>query len=68
MTRVLVAFAFVAALVGTAVADKAKLAVLGLEVAGSIDTESTSQGRLLTDMFRTRVGISQRYVLAANSL
>lgn len=66
--RVLISFALVGALVGTAAAEKAKLAVLGLEVAGSIDRDSTSHGRLLSDRFRTRVGISQKFVLAPNSM
>lgn len=65
--RVLLPFALVLALAGTAVAEKAKLAVLGLEVAGSIDTDSTSHGRWLTERFRTRIGISPKFVLAPNS-
>ena len=59
--RVVLPFALVLALVGSAVADKAKLAVLGLEVAGSVDKESTAHGRLLTERFRSRIGISPRF-------
>ncbi len=66
--RVLLPLALVLALAGTASAEKAKLAVLGLEVAGSIDTDSTSHGRLLTERFRAKIGISARYMLAPNSM
>ncbi len=66
--RVLLPLAIVLALVGFASADKAKLAVLGLEVAGSIDTDSTSHGRLLTERFRAKIGISPRFMLAPNSM
>ncbi len=65
--RVLLTFALLGALAGTAAADKAKLAVLGLEVAGSIDTDSTSHGRYLSERFRTRIAVSQKFVLAPNS-
>ncbi len=65
--RLLLSFVLVAVFAGTAAADKPKLAVLGLEIAGSIDTESTSHGRLLTDMFRTKVSSGTRFTLAPNS-
>ncbi len=65
--RVLLTFALLGALAGTAAADKAKLAVLGLEVAGSIDRDSTSHGRWLTERFRTRIAVSLKFVLAPNS-
>lgn len=65
--RVLLTFALLGALAGTAAADKAKLAVLGLEVAGNIDRDSTSHGRLLTERFRTRIAVSPKFVLAPNS-
>jgi hypothetical protein len=68
LARVLLPLAVVLTLVGTASAEKAKLAVLGLEVAGSIDTDSTSHGRLLTERFRAKIGISPRFVLAPNSM
>jgi hypothetical protein len=66
--RVLLPFALLLALVGTATAEKAKLAVLGFEVAGSVDRDSTGHGRLLSDRFRARVAISQKFVLAPNSM
>lgn len=67
LARVLLPLALLLGLVGTASADKQKLAVLGLEVAGSIDTDSTSHGRLLTERFHDKVGTSARYMLAPNS-
>jgi len=66
--RVLWPLVIVAALVGTASADKAKIAVLGLEVAGAIDADSTSHGRLLTDMFRGKVGGNARFELAPDTM
>lgn len=66
--RGLLPFALVLALAGTAVAEKAKMAVLGLELAGSIDTDSASYARLLSERFRARVGISPKFTLAPNSI
>jgi hypothetical protein len=68
LARVLLPLALVLALVGMASAEKGKLAVLGLEVAGSIDTDSTYHGRLLTERFRAKIGISPRFMLAPNSM
>jgi len=65
--RFLLPLAIVTALAGHAAADKAKLAVLGLEVAGAIDADSTSHGRLLTEMFRNKVGTNPHFVLAPDS-
>jgi hypothetical protein len=66
--RLLLSLALVLALAGIAAAEKTKVAVLGLEVAGSIDGESTSFGRRLTEMLRAKVNQSPRFMLAANSL
>jgi len=60
--------ALVLGLAGTATAEKPKLAVLGLEVVGSIDTGSTMHGRLLTERFRATIGTSARYASAPNSM
>lgn len=67
VARVLLPVALVMALFGSAVAEKAKLAVLGIEVAGSPDTSSTAHGRLLTDLLRGRIAVSPRYTEAPNS-
>ena len=68
VARVVLSFVLIAAMVGVAAADKPKLAVLGLEVAGSIDTQTTSHGRLLTDMFRDKVTSGTRFQAASGGL
>jgi hypothetical protein len=65
--RLWLPFAIVAALTGSAAAEKQKIAVLGLEVAGAIDYEATSVARNLTSELRSRVRTSQAYALAPNS-
>ena len=57
----------VTASVGTASADKVKTAVLGLEVAGAVDTDSTSHARMISGMFRDKTKASSGNALAPNS-
>ena len=65
--RALLSIAIVAAISGPVAADKQKVAVLGLEVTGSIDYESTNIAKNLTDELRKQVRASAKLAIAPAS-
>jgi hypothetical protein len=65
--RALMPFALVALLAGSAGAETQKIGILGLEVIGATDFESTTVARNLTGGLRSQVGKFPKYALAANS-
>lgn len=66
--RVVLPIALVAMFAGTAAAeDKAKVAVLGLEVTGNIDLEATNVAKDLTTALRTQVRNGTKFEIAPNS-
>src|SRR5688572_4532944 len=67
MFRALLPVAMVAAFATAAAAEKQKVAVLGLEVTGSITYESTNLAKNVTDALREQVRGSSKLVLAPNS-
>jgi hypothetical protein len=67
MFRALLPVAMVAAFATSAAAEKQKVAVLGLEVTGSITYESTNLAKYVTDALREQVRGSGKLVLAPNS-
>ncbi len=68
MPRVLLALVVLAAIAGSSSAeDTKKIAVLGLEVVGTVDVEGTTIAHNLTEQLRAQVRTSARYVIAPNS-
>jgi len=66
--RLLLPLALVVAFTGRATAeDKAKIAILGIEVVGSIDIDSTTTARNVTSGLRAQVRTNKRFMLAPNS-
>jgi hypothetical protein len=64
--RAILSFALVVAVTGIASAEPTKVGVLGLEVAGVIDIDGTTQAKNITEVMRSQVR-PPRFTLAPNS-
>jgi hypothetical protein len=69
LARVLLAVVTIASIARSARADepKQKIAVLGIEVVGTVDAEATTIAHNLTEQLRIQVAASPRFVVAPNS-